>query len=219
MFEELLLRKRLNEDKALRFGFVRAGDAYRYETDVLGGAFRLHTVIAGDGGVDTQLIEKESGEEYILYKTSAVGSFVGSVRSAVEEAVAEIVRRCYEPEVFRSPQAKEIISYVGKKYGDELEFLWKRFPDNAVWRRGDTGKWYGAVLTVARRKLGLDSDETAEIIDLRIQPERMEALLAQAHFYPGWHMNKKSWYTVILDGSVSTQELCRRIDESYSLAK
>ncbi len=32
-------------------------------------------------------------------------------------------------------------------------------------------------------------------------------------------MNKKTWYTVILDGSVSTADICRRIDDSYALAK
>ena len=32
-------------------------------------------------------------------------------------------------------------------------------------------------------------------------------------------MNKKHWYTVILDGSVPFEEICRRIDESYGSAK
>ena len=36
---------------------------------------------------------------------------------------------------------------------------------------------------------------------------------------PGWHMNKKNWYTIILDGRIQTEEVCTRIDESYRLAK
>ena len=32
-------------------------------------------------------------------------------------------------------------------------------------------------------------------------------------------MNKKSWYTVVLDESVPDEELQRRIQESYELAK
>ena len=38
-------------------------------------------------------------------------------------------------------------------YCDELEFLWQKFPDNAVWRRKDNKKWYGALLTVSKEKL------------------------------------------------------------------
>ncbi len=34
---------------------------------------------------------------------------------------------------------------------------------------------------------------------------------------PGWHMNKKHWNTVRIDGSISVDELRQWIDESYDL--
>ncbi len=34
---------------------------------------------------------------------------------------------------------------------------------------------------------------------------------------PGYHMNKKRWNTVIVDGSISTQLLKEMIDHSYDL--
>ena len=34
---------------------------------------------------------------------------------------------------------------------------------------------------------------------------------------PGYHMNKKHWNTVTLDGSVPANEICRMIDNSYLL--
>ena len=36
---------------------------------------------------------------------------------------------------------------------------------------------------------------------------------------PCYHMNKKHWITICLDDSVSMDEICKRIDESYLLAK
>ena len=102
--------------------------------------------------------------------------------------------------------------------GENMGMSWKRSSDNAILRRKDTGKWYAAILTVAKSKLGIDSGEVVEIIDLRVKPEKLEALLQNDNYYPGWHMNKKSWYTIILDGSVDTEEICRGIDESYRLA-
>jgi predicted DNA-binding protein (MmcQ/YjbR family) len=36
---------------------------------------------------------------------------------------------------------------------------------------------------------------------------------------PGYHMNKKYWNTVLLDGSVPVQELFSWIDHSYNLVK
>jgi predicted DNA-binding protein (MmcQ/YjbR family) len=34
---------------------------------------------------------------------------------------------------------------------------------------------------------------------------------------PGYHMNKKFWNTVKMDGSIPRQELCRMIDHSYEM--
>lgn len=34
---------------------------------------------------------------------------------------------------------------------------------------------------------------------------------------PGYHMNKRHWNTVILDGSIPTGEIERMIDNSYEL--
>jgi len=36
---------------------------------------------------------------------------------------------------------------------------------------------------------------------------------------PGYHMNKKHWNTVILDGSIPDKELLQWIDHSYNLVK
>jgi predicted DNA-binding protein (MmcQ/YjbR family) len=36
---------------------------------------------------------------------------------------------------------------------------------------------------------------------------------------PGYHMNKKHWNTVILDGSVPDKEVFKWIDHSYDLVK
>ena len=36
---------------------------------------------------------------------------------------------------------------------------------------------------------------------------------------PGWHMNKKHWNTIVVDGSVSSKQLKEWIDWSYDLVK
>ena len=112
-----------------------------------------------------------------------------------------------------------LLGYLRQKYRHEPEFLWEKFPDNAIVRRTDNKKWYAAVLTVAAGRPGLDNAAAAEILDLRGRPEDMEKLLDRQKFFPAYHMNKKHWYTVFLDDSLSDEELCRRTDESFLLAK
>lgn len=219
IFEELFKRKTVDIPKAVTFGFIQNNRDYVYETDVLDGTFPLQIIITPDGNVDTNLIEKATEDEYVLYKTSATGAFVGEVRKAIEAILIQVAKHCFNTEVFKSTQAKEIICYVSEKYGDELEFLWDKFPDNAIWRRKDNEKWYGALLTIKASKIALDRDTTIEILDLRIKPEDIETTIDNKRFFMGYHMNKKHWYTLLLDGSIPTEEICRRIDESYLLAK
>lgn len=219
MFDELFRRKIVDIQKAILFGFVQSNSNYIYETDILDGSFLLQIIITPDGNIDTKLTEKAIGDEYVLYKTNATGSFVGEVRNAIEAILKQVAEQCYNTEIFKSAQAKEIICYVREKYGDELEFLWEKFPDNAIWRRKDNEKWYGALLTVKASKLGLDDDKSIEILDLRIKTEDIETTVDNQRFFMGYHMNKKHWYTLLLDGSIPTEEICRRIDESYLLAK
>lgn len=212
-------RKKVQASKLVPFGFERCGDGYKYETVLSESKFLLTVLIDKDGTVSSEVIDPSTHEPYTLHLTEgAAGSFVGSVRSEYEKILAGIAENCFEPDVFKTAQARQLIEYVRKAYGDELEYLWRKFPDNAVWRRKDNRKWYGALLTVSRRKLGQKDDEMVEIIDLRYPPEAMEKLIDGKIYFPGWHMNKKSWYTMILDGTVPAEELYQRIDQSYLLA-
>lgn len=221
MFEDkFFTRRKVNIDKLLKYGFAKETDGYQFSTEIMNGQLKLSVSVAPNGSVSTQVIDISTGEEYLLYKVaSSVGAYVGEVRTECENILTDISEKCFESDVFHSEQTLAVIQYVREKYGNELEFLWEKFPDNAIWRRKDNQKWYGLVITISKRKLGLDSDEIVEAMDLRLKPEQMADTIDNEKYFPGWHMNKKSWYTVILDGSIPTDEICRRIDESYGLAK
>lgn len=96
--------------------------------------------------------------------------------------------------------------------------MWRRFPNNAIWRRGDTNKWYGILMVLSKRKLGLDSDDRVEVIDLHMEPEEIERVTDGRTYFPGYHMNKRHWCSICLDGSVPIEDIFQRIDESYRLA-
>ncbi|MDE6869427.1 MAG: MmcQ/YjbR family DNA-binding protein, partial [Clostridia bacterium] len=77
---------------------------------------------------------------------------------------------------------------------------------------------YGLILIVPKSKLGIDSEEKVEIIDLRVSPREVGNLIDNKRYFPAYHMNKKSWITICLDGSMEIGEIYRRIDDSYVLA-
>lgn len=213
-------KKKPNPKKLLEYGFNKKNDCYYYNQDIMQKGFNLKIEVFIDGKVKTKLIEKSTNEEYTLHLVkSANGQFVGQIKEEYENILNDIGKKCFETDVFKSKQAHDIIKYVSKKYNDSLEYLWEKFPENAVCRRKDNKKWYFAILTTAKNKFGFESDEIVEVIDLRAQTEEIENLIKTNKIYRGYHMNKKHWISIILDNSVSTEEIFNRIDISYELAK
>ena len=55
-------------------------------------------------------------------------------------------------------------------------------------------------------------------VSLKCEPEFAEALRAQhAAVRPGYHLNKRHWNTVTLDGSLDDGDVVAMIDDSYDL--
>lgn len=216
--KNIFLHYKFIEDKLQAFGFLRQDEAFILRKTLQGSGFQLTVRVNGEE-VTTEVTDPVSDELYTLYLyNAATGSFVGKIRNAVEETLLEIRRQCCIPHVFKSSQAQALIAFVREKYSDELEFLWERFPQYAVWRRKDTGKWYGVLLTVQSNKLGIAKEGKVEILDFRVPADHLRELLCREGFLPAYHMNKKHWCTAVLDGTVDTKILCELLDVSYQLA-
>jgi len=64
--------------------------------------------------------------------------------------------------------------------------------------------------------VGMENSEAR--INLKCDPAEAEPLrLVFAAVLPGYHMNKKHWNTVIINGSIPDREVKRMIDHSYTL--
>ena len=104
-----------------------------------------------------------------------------------------------------------ILNYALSTYGTEPEYPWESSPDNAVLRNMMSGKWYAIIMCVKRQILGLDGDGFVD------DPILVGSLRMKNGFLPAYHMNKDKWISILLDGSVSKEEIFPLIDESYNL--
>ena len=216
--EYLLKKKKINYNKLIKYGFKKENEKYTYKKNILDNEFRIYISIDNDKKY-SKLIEVAFNDEYALVDVEeAVGEFVGKVKEEYDRIIFDIIDKCSEKEVFKSKQTKDIIEYVRKKYNDELEFLWEKYDDNAIWRNKENDKWYGLVLTIKKEKLGIKSDKVIEILDLRYQKDDIEKIVDNKNVFPGYHMNKKSWITVKLDNSIKNEEIYKLIDNSYELS-
>ena len=111
---------------------------------------------------------------------------------------------------------EEIFEYVQKQYGTIPEYLWSKLPDSAVLRHKN-GKWYAVIMTVEKSKLGLEGNDLVDIMDVKCDPEMTSMIIQTYGFLPGYHMNKRHWITILLDGSFSEAKILDFLDMSYDL--
>ena len=217
--QQILSDRRADPEKLRTYGFRETDGAYLYEQPILDGAFTLRVRVRADGA-DACLIDAATDEPYTLFLVEdAQGSFIGEVRAAYCDALSAVAEACFAKTVFQSGYSQSVIEYARNTYGDELEFLWEKSPKNAILRRKDNRKWYAALLTVSRSKLGAFPDEEIEVLDLRAAPEAIPDMVDGKRVFAGYHMNKKHWITLPLDGTLPAEEICAMLDTSYALAK
>ena len=218
--KDFLKDKKIDLKRLKKFGFKLKDNSYYYTTSLLKNQFEMCVKINVDNSIFTEIIDVETNEPYVLHLLEMKRSgYSEKVYRAYSEVLDKIKKECFEDEIFKIDYTKEVVDYVKNKYGDELEFLWEKSPKTAVVRRKNSNKWYAVILTISKRKFNLDSDELVEVINLHNSPEEIEKLIDNKKYFPAYHMNKKHWCTICLDGTVELKEIYKLIDISYELAK
>lgn len=113
----------------------------------------------------------------------------------------------------------DILNYVKDQYNTEPEYMFKKHPNIAVLRNKESKKWYGVIINVEKRKLGINEDGYTDIINLKGNPEFNSIIKYQNHIISAYHMNKKHWISVLLDYDFNKSELYDLIKWSYELTK
>jgi len=113
---------------------------------------------------------------------------------------------------------QQIIDYIQEKYGASIEYLWMRFPSYGIFRHEDNQKWYALLMDVPRSKLGLQGDETVDILNVKLDDLLLRDFLVQREgFLPGYHISRGNWISILLDGTVDFDEITSLIDTSYKV--
>ncbi|MBQ9743761.1 MAG: MmcQ/YjbR family DNA-binding protein [Clostridia bacterium] len=91
--------------------------------------------------------------------------------------------------------------------------------DTTVLRHTDTGKWFGIIMNICGNKVGLDSDIRVDVLNVKCKPEdTFTAREISSGIIPAYHMNKKHWISVILNGTVELSLTEALIENSYELS-
>ena len=111
----------------------------------------------------------------------------------------------------------ETADYITDTFGVSGENLWVKFPEYLVFRNRKNKKWFALIADVEKSRLGLPGDGKTDIINLKCDPVFIGSLIHNKGYLPAYHMNKNTWITVLLDGSVDDSEIKDLICLSYEM--
>lgn len=222
--ESVFARKRWVPEKMRAFGFRPVGDGYVLERSFLDGDFKAALSVTEKGAVTGRVIDAISQDDYYqLRQKNATGAYVNTVRAAYAQLLEEIAAACCQEVLFASDQANCLMQCILERFQVEPDFPWEkeaRYQAYGVFRHTSNRKWLALIMRVKRAVLDKDGNPAlVDAINLKIQSEHGEALHQLPGVYPAYHMNHKTWISVVLDDTQTDEAIIQWIEDSYRLTK
>jgi predicted DNA-binding protein (MmcQ/YjbR family) len=208
-------RFKYQDSKLLKYGFTKEKDTYILRQLSSSKEFTFYLEITPKK-VLSSVIDNATEEEYMPFYIETInGEFVGEIRNEFELLIKSILSTCYEKD-YENDLLHQVIKHVKEKYNAKPEYLWSDSPNTFVFRH-EGAKWFGIVMDIPYNKVGIDSKEIVYVMNVKVPSEQIEDLIKQNGIVPAYHMNKKYWISILLDGSISLENIANLIKVSYNM--
>lgn len=220
--ETVFSRKRWIESKVLAYGFHKANKTYILEKPFLDGDFKTVLSVTPKGQVTGKVIDTITQDEYYqLRQETATGPYVNRVRSAYRSLLTDIADSCCSDVLFASSQANRLTQAILDHFQVKPDFPWEhssRYQSYGAFRHTSNRKWFALIMNVKREVLDKDGNTSLiDILNVKIPPAQGDELRQIPGIYPAYHMNHKTWISVVLDETLPDEKILELIDTSYQL--
>ena len=209
---DLLENRKIIKSKLIDYGF---NQDYVFEKTLSNPNFKAVIIYEKDT-LFSKVIDLEMDEDYVLVDVKTpIGKFAAELKIEYEIIITDIIEKCTRSNVFKFFQTKRLMDKVENTYNTDLEFLWEKFPKDAIYRNKDNNKWFVLLVALDKSKIGLDGEGEIEIAVLK--HDNVSNVIDGVSILEGYHMNKKHWITVPLDERISDEKLFELVENSYNL--
>lgn len=103
---------------------------------------------------------------------------------------------------------RELFDIAREQWGVEADCPFAGYPEVAVLRHADSRKWFAIVMPVRPDRLGLrDARAEVDVLNLKCQPPLVTMLLEREGVFPAYHMDRRHWVSIVLDGPFPDGEI------------
>ena len=213
---EIFKRGKIDFGRLVVYGFVKKNDFYCYQKNLIKN-FQVTIFVDMKGNVSGKIYDLRMDEEYTNYRIEDLTGFAHQVREEYILILKDIAHHVLIVNDFIYDQANRIAYLIQNKYQVTPEFLWDKFPHYGVFRNKKSGKWFAAILNVDKSKIIHNLSGEVEILNVKLD-HYLNQYVNKDGIYPAYHMSKKSWVSIILDDTLSDEEIMLLVDLSYSFA-
>ena len=212
--EEIFKKSKLDNNKLLEYGFIKKDTILEYKKQIMDNNFEI-IITVKENKIKGKILDKELDDEYLNYRVeNQIGEFVNNIRNEFIKVLEDIKQKCTINKLFINNQSNRITDLILKKYNILPEFIFSE-ETTGVFRNKNNKKWFGIIMNVDYSKFYEKSGKT-DVINLKLNPDKINDLVNEKCFFRAYHMNKKSWISIILDDTVSDNVIIDLIDESYN---
>ena len=228
---------RFDKKRMEDYGFINKDKYFVLERNFMGDDFTAEIMVRESGEVSGRVIDVMNEEEYVqLRMPNYNGAYVGAVRAEYEAILLDIAEKCCNEVNFASDQSNRIAAEILERYAVEPDFPWDDDGNGeyGVFRHPGSRKWFGLIMNIDRRLLDRKADKKekkaagnegqanksavmVDVINLKADEFKTEALHKIPGIYPAYHMNHKKWISVVLDDELSDSDVLDLVDISYRL--
>ena len=213
--ENIFKRAEINENALKQYGFRQSKGIWTLERPFMNGNFKAVITIDGNGHISGTVYENATEDEYLPLRVESMDGFATEVRNAYIDILKDIKEKCCHENLFIFPQANRLADAIYKKYGDKPVFPWDDF-SGGVFKNPNNGKWYAIVMAINAQKVDKKLTGEVDVINIKLNPDKIKELHKEKGFYPAYHMNKKNWISILLNDTVPDKVLLDLLAESHA---
>ena len=213
--DNIFKRAKININSLAQYSFRQSKGLWTLERPFMNDDFKAIITIDNAGHVSGNVYEIATEDEYLPLRVESMDGFAAEVRNTYMDILKDINEKCCHENVFISDQANRLANEIYKKYGDKAVFPWDDF-SGGVFKNPKNGKWYAIVMNINVQKVDKNLTGEVEVINIKLDPNKIKELYKEKGFYPAYHMNKKNWISILLNDIVPDDFLFELLDKSHT---
>ena len=196
--------------KLTSYGFCRVDGKWRYERQIEGSLYLVLTL--ENEKFEARVWDKDFDDEYLPFNFE---DGQNPIRAQAERIIGEIIEKCFVCLNVRT----NAIEALERRFGTLHEAPWEDDPDSITFKTKLSKKWFAIMMRIPADRLGLKGRNLIDVANIKLPPDKINALIDNVHYFRAYHMNKTHWLSVKLDKDSDISEFLSLAEISYSLAE